>query len=215
VIGVGWVPYAAFGDLKYGGRLHGLMAGSVFAGSGIVEGVCIVDCGVALGSRCRDGRSVAELYYVEGWRLHEIDRSLEGYGARRATVRVSHGRFAVHAEAHLAEDCRQVGERVGWARILLLLPPLQPPPAQPMAVYRVEVDGLEPCPSGYAFCPSGRGSVEAAAADMYVEMGRVEEWAKGLGAKLGYIVGRMKPQGFTVLLHAPIAAERGEAYERP
>jgi gamma-glutamylcyclotransferase (GGCT)/AIG2-like uncharacterized protein YtfP len=206
---LGWVPYAALGDLRYGGRLHELMAGSIFAGATHAENVCLADCGVVLGAYCRGGGSVAELYYVEGWRLREIDRVLEAYGARRVTVTLSHGGFTLHAEAHLAEGCQQLkGEEAGWTRLLLLLPPLQPPPVQPMAVYRVEVDGIEACYGGRVFCPSGGGGIEAAAADVYAEPGRVAEWARGFQAEIRRVAGRLKPQGLTVLLHAPIAAGR-------
>ncbi|ABM80582.1 hypothetical protein [Hyperthermus butylicus] len=203
------VLYFASGDLAYGGKLHGLMAGSIFAGRISAVGLELRDCSVLLpGSGRRDARLSGEAYYIDAWRLSELDSRLEGFGARRATVRVEHGDVVLNAETHLAEDCRPATDTAagrGWVRLLLVLPPRAPPPVQPMAVYLADIAGVSLCSSASRLLCRG-GSIEnAAMADVYVELGRLADWLEELGGEPVQVTGRMKPLDLTVFAVAPVA----------
>jgi len=202
------VPYVAGGDLAYGGKLHGLLAGSIFAGLVEVLRACPSRCnGIALLKKC--GRStLAELYYVEPQLLRVLDQRLGGLGAERATIILRHGELVVHAEAHLATQCSPVNEESQWRRLLLALPPQTPPPATPMAVYTAVLEALEPCPDQQAFCKNPAASTEAAIADILVSTSILKAWLENLNAQLQPAPARLSPSNLTIYIHAPTREQR-------
>ncbi|KSW11488.1 hypothetical protein CF15_01160 [Pyrodictium occultum] len=201
------MPYAAAGDLAYGGRLHGLMAGAVFAGRVGLRGACLARAGdLLLLSRCRGGRVEAEIYYHDAPGLRQLDSRLWSLvGARRASLEAVHGDLVFPVEAHVVEaPATSRVER--WVRLLLLIPPAAPPPAQPLASYPVEALGVEPCADGRLFCRGGEG--EAVAADLVVSGERLSSWLEELGAALAPVAARSRPLGLSLYAHAPVQRGR-------
>ena len=197
------IPYAAAGDLAYGGKLHGLLAGSLYAGTLEAPGTCVSLCTeYKLPTRCR-GTSRAELYYVEPQLLHVLDQRLGSLGAERRTIILRHGELVIHAEAHLATGCRIVNNNDNWVRLLLALPPQAPPPATPMAVYTAIIEALEPCQDQQAFCKNPAASTEAAIADILVSTSMLNSWLESLNAQLLPAPARLSPNNLTIYTHVP------------
>lgn len=197
------VPYAAGGDLAYGGRLHGLMAGGIFAGRIQLREACLAKAGdLILLSKCRKGTVMAELYYHDSDTLATIAYRLEHLlGARRETLEAIHGEAVFPVEAHTV-DGTLTQHQANWIRMLLLLPPLVPPPIHPLATYTVEATGVEPCMDGRLFC---RGSgCEAAVADIVVSPERLEAWLSELGARLVPLIARGRATELPLYVHAPL-----------
>jgi len=200
------VPYAAAGDLAYGGRLHGLMAGGIFAGSIQLRGACLAEAGgLALPTRCKNGLLTAELYYHDAGTLASIAYRLEQLlGAQRETLEAVHGDTVFPVEVHIVQGA-PARRQPTWLRILLLLPPLAPPPAQPLATYTVEASGVEPCMDGRLFC-HGNGR-EAVVADVVVSPERLNAWLSELGAVLTPLIARSLSTGLYLYVHAPLLQE--------
>ena len=197
------VPYAAGGDLAYGGRLHGLLAGSMYAGTLRALGACVTDCGDALLlARCGRDEPI-ELYYVAPDALRVLDERLSGLGAMRRTIVLRHGGLVVHAETHLVNGCRPAAARSQWVRLLLVLPPEAPPPATPMAVYTAVLSNLSPCDNGQAFCEK-EGGAEAAVADLLVSEKVLSSWLEGLGARLLETSAQLSHNSLVAYVHVPV-----------
>jgi len=198
------IPYAATGDLAYGGKLHGLLAGSLYAGTLEAPGTCVSLCAeYRLPTRCR-GASRAELYYIEPQVLRVLDQRLGSLGAERRTIILRHGELVVHAETHLATGCCIANNNDNWVRLLVALPPQAPPPATPMAVYTAVVEALEPCPDQQAFCKNPAASTEAAIADILVSTSILNPWLESLDAQLVPAPARLSPNNLTIYTHIPI-----------
>ncbi len=198
------IPYVAIGELRYGGRLHGLLAGAVFAGTGVVVNACPGPSG--LPTRCSCG-SIAELYYLDPGHMQLLDARLGALGARRETVVIRHGGAEIMAEAHLDPGGQGDCSQPRWLRLLLLLPPLLPPPTAPMASVTVRIRGLRPCRGGSAFCPAPGEEQEAAAADIYASTVLLDGWLAAHGLRLAETLGRPATGGPLMLLYAPVAGE--------
>ncbi len=200
--------YAAVGSLAYGGSLHALMAGSVFAGAGYVDSATLTRCGnVVLMARRRGSRVWAELYYVEASLLRRIDAELSAYGAVRKTVTVKVNGFNLMAETHQA-GCETVeqGEAISpYRRLLLALPAGVPPPIQPLAAFTAIVEGVKHC--GNVFCVEEGVETEAAIADIYISPERLEEWFNSLGARKSAALARTST-GLRLYVHMPVGETR-------
>ena len=196
------IPYLASCDLRYGGGLHGLLAGSIYAGTVRLAGYCCSrDAPVA--SPCRGCASKAELYYLDPRGLARLDAELGGWARR--TIAVSHGGASIHAEAHVADPvglhaCRP---EPGWLRVLLALPPALPPPATPLAAMEAVLRGYEPCMDGKAFCPRPGAEAPAALADIYTEEKLLREWLEANSLELAEALATLRPRSITALAHAP------------
>ncbi len=198
------IPYAAAGDLAYGGKLHGLLAGSLYAGTLEAPWTCVSLCTeYKLPTRC-SGVGRAELYYIEPQLLHVLDQRLDGLGAERRTIILRHGELVIHAETHLATGCRIVNNDNDWVRLLLVLPPQAPPPATPMAVYTAVIEALGPCPDQQAFCKNPAASTEAAIADILVSTSMLDSWLESLNAQLLPAPARLSPNNLTIYTHIPL-----------
>lgn len=195
------VPYLATCELRYGGSLHALLAGSIYAGTATLRSHCCSDAPVA--SPCRGCAEEAELYYLDPRGLARLEAELAGWTRRTVTIR--HGGAVLHAEAHVANPaqphaCRP---RRSWARLLLALPPALPPPAQPLAAAEAVLKGYEPCMGGTAFCPRPGAETPVALADIHTERTRLTEWLDAASLELAEATAQLAPRRLTALVHVP------------
>ncbi len=206
------ILYAAAGSLTYGGSLHRLMVGSIYAGSALVVGTSLCSCnGVRL--LCSgEGEVEVELYYVDPGVLARLDRELVSYDARRVSlpVRFRGGLPGILAEAHIVPKsvCSEEASEKPYRRLLLAVPPLVPPPAQPLALYPAVLEDVEPTEDGRAFTESPGAHWEAGVADVYVHRSVVEEWVESLGSRLCHVKAKTG-SGLAVYPLAPLRVEGG------
>jgi gamma-glutamylcyclotransferase (GGCT)/AIG2-like uncharacterized protein YtfP len=198
--------YAVAGSLAYGGNLHHLMAGTLFAGRGVASNVRLADCNGYQMMEVRKGSELdVELYYVDASTLQHLDRELTGLlGTRRSTLVVRAGGIEVLAEAHVAAGCKPTSlPENAYVRVLLALPPSLPPPVEPLAALPAIVDGVRPC--GDVFCPSPGSSWEAAVVDVYLTLSRLREWGRG---RLRHLIAR-SIHGLRLYVLAPVGGVEG------
>lgn len=179
-----YTPVCVAGDLCYGGKLHYVVAGTVYAGSVPARIVMGEFEGHLLPLKYGVGEyQFVEIYYVESWRLKEIIRHLSqmlGVAVKSQTLRLKEGRCIVYCEALVAggetHDVRVRGnQQRKWARILLAMPPHATIVAPPLAVYPLAIDNIEPCPDGRAYCEVSGSSFVVGVHDVYVNMDRLRE----------------------------------------
>ena len=187
------IPYAALGDLSYGGKLHHLLVGSMYIGSGYVKGLRICKVGeVELACKAdRDSIVNVELYYVDPLTLREIDHNLMDYDARRvsASILFEGGLVrSIMAETHIVsggENIRDTGK--AFRRLLLALPPLLPPPAEPLSAYPALLHDVKPSSDGRAFSIEKGYRWEAGLVDIYAPVKLIEDWARSVNAELVHV----------------------------
>ncbi len=201
------ILYAAAGSLAYGGELHGLMAGTVFAGTGRAVGLSLGDCGPKLPVRRAGSRLTVELYYVEPEQITLIGEELGKrvtIGIERATVTVEAAGLTIPAETHVAGCSPLTGDvERSFIRLLLALPHGIEPPAEPLTAIPAVLKDAEVC--GDAFCPRHGSTVEAVVVDVYLHVRRLREW---LRAPLGQLIAR-DPAGLRLYVHAPVRGVEG------
>ena len=203
------IPVLAIGVLCYGQPLHRLLAGTIFAGSTRAEGLCVTSSEDGVGCPCSGEVSYIELYYADPPVLNTLETALKRHGARPRTISIIHGGLKLEAEAYLAP----AGNCTPWApaeeRTLVVLPPLRPPPTQPLAAYTVSVRGVKPCSDGQAFCPSRvEAQAKAAVVDIITAPRLLEEWARAAGARITPLTGTLEPLQLPALLYAPVRLTR-------
>ncbi len=206
------IPLAALGPLAYGGRLHWLMAGSVYAGTGVAAYCLDTREGAPCVTGCRRrGRGLAELYYMDPMAYQELRRRLHRLGLTLETVAVEPlggGGAGVAAEAPSAGGCPsptpasvEPGKPARW---LVALPPQLPPPAPPMASMEALLPGFEVCSGQRCFTPSRGGGVEAVVVDVVASLERLRGWAEAeAGAALAGVAAELRPLGLRGLVVAP------------
>lgn len=178
------IPICVAGDLCYGGKLHHIVVGTVYAGS-IPARVVIGKCeGYLLPLKYGEGSyQLVEIYYVESWRFREIVRHLSqtlGIAVKSRTVRLKEDKCVVYCEAIVADNeaCdveTQENVQRKWVRMLLAMPPHAMIVAPPLAVYPLTVDNIEPCPDGQAYCEAPGSSFVIGVHDVYVNVDRLRE----------------------------------------
>jgi len=179
-----YIPVCVAGDLCYGGKLHHIVVGTVYAGS-IPIRVVMGECeGYLLPLKYGEGSyQFVEVYYVESWRFREIVRHLSqvlGVNVKSQTVRLKESKCVMYCEALVADNeacdvrMREDIQRK-WARILLAMPPHAAIIAPPLAVYPLTIDNIEPCPDGQAYCESPGSSFVVGVHDVYVNVDRLRE----------------------------------------
>jgi hypothetical protein len=177
------IPYIAAGDLLYGGKLHNLLAGSIFGGKIMLQGYCLANCNnikLLSSSRtsCIDNID-AELYYIEPDTITLLDKYLSSLGAVKRTVTIEHDDIVINAEAHEAlNHCKTIRDTNDWIRLLLVLPQLLPPPTSPLSTYFVELFNYKPCNNKTAYCKAIGMTSKAIVADIYINKVVVREWLK-------------------------------------
>ena len=182
------LPVCVAGDLCYGGKLHHIVAGTVYAGS-IPARIIMGECeGYLLPLKYGEGEyQLVEIYYVESWRLKEMIRHLSqilGVAVKSQTLRLKEGRCIVYCEALVVsnETCDvriRENQQRKWARILLAMPPHAMIIVPPLAVYPLTIDDIEPCPDGRAYCEVPGSSSIVGVHDVYVNMDRLREVFSG------------------------------------
>jgi hypothetical protein len=206
---IGRIPVVVTGDFVYGGKLHNYMAGTIFAGSSNVAGLCVftdTSSRISLPCTCRDGVSYVELYYVDALMYGSLFRELNlKYGLAENNVVIKHGGKSINGIAFSLhqEPCKPYQRE--YVRMLIGLPPQTPPPSHHIAVYIAEVEGLMPCSDNRAFCVSAASQrIEVAIADIVLHVGTLETWLQRLDARLSAYVVSMKPLGLAALANIPL-----------
>ncbi len=203
------IPLIVTGDFVYGEKLHNYMAGTIFAGSTNVAGLCVsIDTSsrISLPCTCRDGVSYVELYYVDALMYNSLFRELNiKYGLTENSIVIKHGdklingiTFSLHQE-----QCKSYKRE--YVRMLIGLPPQAPPPTHHIAIYIAEIEGLIPCSDNRAFCASSVPQrIEIAIADIVLHISTLETWLQRLNARLSAHVVSMKPLGLAALVGIPL-----------
>ncbi len=207
------IPLVVTGDFVYGGKLHNYMAGTIFAGSTNVAGLCVftdTSSRISLPCTCRDGKSYVELYYVDALMYGSLFRELNlKYGLVENNVVIKHGGKSINGITFSLhhEPCKPYQRE--YVRMLIGLPPQTPPPSHHIAVYIAEVEGLMPCSDSRAFCVSETPQrIEVAIADIVLHVGTLETWLQRLGARLSAYVVSMKPLGLATLANIPLRIDQ-------
>ncbi|HIQ10377.1 MAG TPA: hypothetical protein EYH26_00155 [Pyrodictium sp.] len=179
-----YIPICVAGDLRYGGKLHYVVAGTIYAG-GIPARLVMGKCkDYLLPLRYGEGEyQFVEIYYVESWRLKEIIKHLTqvlGIDIKRQTLRLEGGECIIYCEAFVVnnETCNtriRENEQRKWARILLAMPPHATIIVPPLAVYPLTLDNVKPCADGHAYCVAPGSSFVVGVHDIYVNMDRLYE----------------------------------------
>ncbi|BEP18062.1 hypothetical protein PYJP_14140 [Pyrofollis japonicus] len=204
------IPYIVAGDLAYGGKLHNLLAGSIFGGKTVLQGYCLVNCNnVKLLSRNNCIGSIdAELYYIEPDIITLIDKYFSGLATVKRTVTIEHDDVVINAEVHEALDyCETVRDTGNWIRLLLVLPPLLPPPTSPLSTYLAELFNYKPCNNKTAYCKAIGATSEAIVADIYINKIVLREWLKANNLALIEGIAYFKIHGMreiVLLVHVPV-----------
>lgn len=205
----GRIPVVVTGDFVYGEKLHNYMAGTIFAGSSSVTGLCVftdTSSGLTLPCTCRDGVSYVELYYVDAFMYGSLFRELNlKYGLAESNVIIRHGGRSINSVAFSLhqEPCKPYQRE--YVRMLIGLPPQTPPPGHHIAVYIAKVEGLMPCSDNRAFCVSEASQrIEIAIADIVLHVGMLETWLQRLDAQLSTYIVSMKPLGLAALANIPL-----------
>ncbi|MET1128613.1 MAG: hypothetical protein ABWW70_04785 [Thermoproteota archaeon] len=200
------VPYAAVGDFAYGGKLHRIVAGSLFAGSVTLLDARLSRCGsVIAAARSRGDRIMAELYYVTPLALSRMEAPP---GLLREYLVAVHGGHELQVTVHLASTDRCSSETVvvpRRVRLLLALPPLLAPPVRPLAIQEALLAGAVPCPEMTAFCHGGNSRVVVA--DLYSDVEALRDWLEDEGLTLAPAVARrVQPPAVALFVHVPLRA---------
>ena len=213
----------AYGTLMYGLRAHNLLVGSLFAGRGSTRGALYLCDGYPLLVAEGEGRVWGELYHVDEPSLSRIEW-YEGVSSpsspwKRLSVTVDVLGLRVDAFAYGAPSLRVAEElcselqgpyehgdyrllvRGGPPRWLVATPPGVRPPGLPLGGGVVRVEGFGVV--GGCLAPAA-GGVELEAHDVLARLEDLEEWAGGLGCRLGGVRGESR--GFSVYPVAPLGA---------
>ena len=213
----------AYGTLMYGLAAHGLLAGSVFAGRGWVEGRLYICDGYPLLVAGEDGRVWGELYHVSGeavpridhyegadipsspWRPLRVDVNVDGVRVRAR----AYGLKSVKEARHLCDELRDVDAddyRVvvggGPPRWLVAVPEYEAgPPGITLGVGRGSLRGY----SWLGDCFSPDGYEEVNIYDVLADRSELEEWARESGCRLGGV--RVEYNGVEVYPYALLARD--------
>ncbi|MET1101296.1 MAG: hypothetical protein ABWW69_02295 [Pyrodictiaceae archaeon] len=172
------------GSLAYGGELHGLLAGTVFAGLARARGLSLARCNNLLLSVEASTSLLGELYHVDPAVLQLLDSRL---GLQRRSISVSVAGVNLIAETHIAPklQCTPLSQATRYLRMLLALPPHLPPPVQPLAAYPARLVGYEPCHNAMFYCLSLGSSYETALVDIVISPRLLRDWLEENRAGLG------------------------------
>ncbi len=205
--------FAAMGNMVYGGPLHSLLAGSFFAGSGVVDGVGLCN-GYPTITVEKHASTYAELYYVNHGVLTKIRDyiSRNGYHFKEIRVNLKIHNYVVKALTYTIEcEPSSIGENTSrpYRRTLIAIPPRSPPPQQPLTVIPAIITGASPCRNDTVFCKSYTGHWEGAIADVYVSIRLLAEWLREIDASLEATTATTT-YGFTVYTYLPISVNEVE-----